>query len=77
MSKTRETIALISGIAICIAVITPFALAIKYFDWGVGLLLVAPLLIWLLLRTGRSLERWAINETETLPPDPDYPEEPD
>ncbi len=71
----RKTIALIAGIAICTLIITPFALAINRFDWGVGLLLVAPLLVWLLLRVGRALERWAHNEPNGLPPDPDFPDE--
>jgi hypothetical protein len=77
MSTSRKTFALVSGIAICLAVMTPFVLAINQFDWGVGLVFVSPLVIWLLLRVCRRLERWARNETETLPPDPDYPDDPD
>ena len=71
----RKTIALIAGIAICILLITPFALAINSFDWGVGLILVAPLLVWFLLSVGKALERWADNEPDGPPPDPDFPDE--
>jgi hypothetical protein len=71
----RKAIALIAGIAICILLITPFALAINSFDWGVGLLLVAPLLVWFLLWVGKALERWAHNEPDGPPPDPDFPDE--
>ncbi|MCB1729809.1 MAG: hypothetical protein KDI21_04935 [Halieaceae bacterium] len=75
MSSPRQALALVVGIAICVLVITPFALAINRYDWGVGLLLVAPVLVWLLLRAGRRLERWSRNETDGPPPDPDYPED--
>jgi hypothetical protein len=76
MSISRKAIALVTGIAICILAVTPFALAINRFDWGVGLILVAPVLVWLLLRVGKVLERWARNEPDTLTPDPDFPDDP-
>ena len=75
MSSARQALALVVGIAVCVLVITPFALAINRYDWGVGLLLVAPVLVWLLLRAGRRLERWSRNETDGPTPDPDYPED--
>ncbi|MCB1700386.1 MAG: hypothetical protein H6985_11715 [Pseudomonadales bacterium] len=75
MSGPRQAFALVVGIAVCVLVITPFALAINSFDWGVGLLLVAPVLVWLLLRAGRRLERWSRNESDRPAPDPDYPED--
>lgn len=77
MSASRKTVALVSGIVICLLAVTPFVLAIKSFDWGVGLILVSPVLVWLLLRVGRALERWAYNEPDTLPPDPDFPDDTD
>jgi hypothetical protein len=43
----------------------------------VGLVFVSPVFVWLLLRVGRALERWARNEPDTLPPDPDYPDDTD
>ncbi len=76
MSKSRQAVALISGVTLCILAVTPFALAINRFDWGVGLLLVAPLFVWLLLRAGRALERWARNEPDAPPVDPDFPDDP-
>ena len=77
MSTARKVIALISGVALCTLAVTPFALAINHFDWGVGLILLAPLFIWCLLRLGKALERWARNEPDVLPPDPDYPDPPE
>jgi uncharacterized membrane protein len=75
MNRSRPVWALIAGIVLCVLAVTPFALAINRFDWGVGLLLVAPVLVWLLLRIGRRLERWSRNEADIPPPDPDYPED--
>ena len=76
MHNPRKFLALLLGVVLCILAVTPFALAINRFDWGVSLLLVAPLLVWLLLRAGRALERWANNEGRSLPPDPDFPDDP-
>ncbi|PLW68605.1 hypothetical protein [Pseudohalioglobus lutimaris] len=75
MKVSREAVALVAGIALCILAVTPFVLAINYFDWGVSLVLAAPAFVWLLLWAGKKLERWARNEPDTLPPDPDYPDE--
>lgn len=75
MSKSRQTVALIAGTALYIIAIAPFAMAIKQFDWGVGLLLLAPFYVWLLLRIGRRLENWAHGKSDTLHSDPDFPEE--
>jgi hypothetical protein len=76
MNTSRHAIALLTGITVCVLAVTPFALAINYFDWGVGLLLLAPLLVWFLLRFGKALERWARKESGTPPPDPDFPDDP-
>lgn len=75
-NKLRKTLALIAGIVICTLLITPFALAINRFDWGVGLLLVAPIVVWILLRIAKALEHWARNEPDTPPVDPDFPDDP-
>ncbi len=75
MSSSRKVVALLLGVVLCILAVTPFALAINRFDWGVGLLLVAPLLVLLLLRAGRALERWAHNEDRSPPLDPDFPDD--
>lgn len=74
-TNARKAVALIAGVVICTLIITPFALAINSFDWGVALLLVAPFLVWLLLWIGKALERWAQNEPKTPPVDPDFPDE--
>lgn len=71
----RKAIALIAGIGICTIVVTPFALAINRFDWGVALLLVAPFMVWLLLWIGKALERWARNEPDIPAVDPDFPDD--
>ena len=71
----RKAVALIAGIGLCTLVVTPFALAINRFDWGVGLLLVAPVMVWLLLRMGKALESWARNESDAPPVDPDFPDD--
>lgn len=72
----RGAVALVIGLVVCLLVMTPFVLAINYYDWGVGLVLVSPLVIWLLLRLGRRLEYWARGETGR-PPDPDFPDDED
>jgi Ca2+/Na+ antiporter len=76
MANPRKLVSLLLGVLLCILAVTPFALAINRFDWGVGLLLVAPLFVWLSLRAGRALERWANNEHRSPPPDPDFPDDP-
>ncbi len=75
MRVSREAVALVAGVVLCIAAVTPFVLAINYYDWGVGLMLAAPVFVWLLLQAGKKLERWARNEPDTDPPDPDYPDD--
>lgn len=74
MNMSREAVALITGVILCTIVVTPFVMAIKYFDGGVGLILISPVLVWLLLWAGKRLERWARNESDAPPPDPDYPD---
>ena len=74
--KGRSVAALTVGLVLCILIVTPFVMSIKYFDWGVGLILVAPVLVWVLMRMARALEAWALNESSTHMPDPDYPDEP-
>ncbi len=76
MKISRKAFALISGVVLCTIIVTPFVMAIKYLDGGVFFILASPALVWLLLWGGKKLERWARNEHNTLPPDPDYPDEP-
>jgi hypothetical protein len=75
--RTREAAALVTGVTLCILTVTPFVLAINTFDWGVGLMLTAPVFVWLLMWAGKKLERWARNENTTPPKDPDYPDDAD
>jgi len=77
MSRFRLVFALLLGLMICAALVIPFALAINRYDWGVALLLVAPIFVWVLMRIGRRLEDWARNTTSDPPPDPDYPDDAD
>jgi hypothetical protein len=76
MKASREAIAIVAGVTLCILAVTPFVLAINYYDWGVSLMLLAPAFVWLVLWAGKKLERWARNEADMPPPDPDYPDEP-
>ena len=75
MNMSREAVALIAGVFLCIIIVTPFAMAIKYLDGGVFFILASPVLVWLLLWGGKKLERWARHEKDMPPPDPDYPDE--
>ena len=75
MNRSRSAIALIAAIVLSLLIITPFVLAIHNYDWGVALVFISPLLVWWLMRMGKSLERWARNEPDRLPPDPDFPDD--
>ena len=75
MNISRGAIGLAIGVILCIFVVTPFVVAIKYLDNGVFFILASPVLVWLLLWVGKKLERWVRNEPDTPPPDPDYPDD--
>lgn len=75
MKVSREAVALVAGVILCIVCVIPFVLAINHFDWGVGLVFVSPVFVWLLLWLGKKLERWGKNEPDALPADPDYPDD--
>ncbi len=75
MKMSREAVALIAGVVLCIIIVTPFVMAIKYLEGGVFFILASPALVWLMLWGGKKLERWARRDNHTLPPDPDYPDE--
>ena len=74
MKISREAVALIAGVVLCIIIVTPFVMAIKYLEGGVVFILASPALVWLLLWLGRKLERWARHHNNSPPPDPDYPD---
>jgi hypothetical protein len=67
---------LLAGTVLGTAFVTLYVLAINRFDWGVALILAAPLVVWLLLRMGRMLERWAGGSGDSQG-DPDFPEDAD
>ncbi len=75
VTSSRKAVALVTGVVLAVAVVTLFALAINRFDWGVGLMLLAPLVTWLVLRLGRWLERWASGAGNAPPIDPDFPDD--
>lgn len=66
---------LFAGVTIVTGLVSLFALAINRFDWGVGLIFFAPLVVWLLLRLGGSLERWANGRRDAETQDPDFPDD--
>ncbi|MCK9502938.1 MAG: hypothetical protein M0Q95_01980 [Porticoccaceae bacterium] len=74
-TSVRLAVALALALLLCAATIIPFVLAINHFDWGVGLLLMAPPLVWVLMRGCRALERWARRDSHaSVPVDPDFPD---
>jgi drug/metabolite transporter (DMT)-like permease len=74
LSRWRKPLALTVAVVGCIILITPFVVAVRYFDWGVFLLVLAPAVVAILMMLGRRLERWAVPRPEQ--PDPDYPDDP-
>jgi len=66
MSNPRLVIAVVVGLAIGLAVVLPVAWLINNRDWGVGLMLAVPLIVYGLMRLARALEAWA----RTPPPPP-------
>jgi hypothetical protein len=77
MNRFRLAIALSLGLVLGSALMIPFVLAINNYDWGVGLMLLAPLLVWVLMRIGKGLEAWARNLSGELTQDPDFPDDSD
>lgn len=75
MKSSREAVALIAGVTLCILTVTPFVLVVNTFDWGVSLMIIAPVFVWLLMWIGKRLERWAHNEDTAPLTDPDYPDD--
>ncbi|RLQ23838.1 hypothetical protein DWB85_01415 [Seongchinamella sediminis] len=75
-THSRKVVALLLGLLITVLAVSAFALAINRYDWGVTLILLAPLLVWLVLRMGKWLERWANGTGRLDDSDPDFPDEP-
>lgn len=75
MSRFRLVLALLLSLLVSAVLVIPFVLAINSYDWGVALLLLAPLLVWVLMRIAKGLEDWARKTTVGPPPDPDFPDD--
>ncbi|TDB04744.1 hypothetical protein [Halomonas marinisediminis] len=58
-SRTRPILAVAAWCLVAVALVLPLVWLINNRDWGVGLILLAPLLVYGLMRLGRSLESWA------------------
>ncbi|MGR4066423.1 hypothetical protein OCT51_01115 [Halomonas sp. LR3S48] len=61
MTNPRLTIAVAVGLAIGLAVVLPIAWLINNRDWGVGLMLLVPFIVYGMMRLARVLEAWARN----------------
>ncbi|WP_163577211.1 hypothetical protein [Halomonas faecis] len=59
MTNPRLAIAVAIGLTIGLAVVLPLAWLINNRDWGVGLMLLVPLIVYGLMRLARVLEAWA------------------
>ncbi|MBD3618207.1 MAG: hypothetical protein HUJ28_01875 [Chromatiales bacterium] len=69
MGSTRPALAITAGLLVALAVIAPLAWLVHTRDWGVTLILLAPFVIYGLMRLGRALADWA----DTPPPSSDLP----
>ena len=59
MTINRPAVATIVGVVVAFLVITPLVWLINSRDWGVFLMLLAPLVIYALIHAGRRLAEWA------------------
>ncbi|MDX5333904.1 MAG: hypothetical protein LPK58_07635 [Gammaproteobacteria bacterium] len=64
MHNPRPALAIIAGLLVALAVIAPLAWLVHTRDWGVALILLAPFVIYGLMRLARTLADWA----DTPPP---------
>ncbi|MGM0693840.1 MAG: hypothetical protein ACQEUN_10635 [Pseudomonadota bacterium] len=63
--RARLNLAVALWCLVAVAVVLPLAWLINSRDWGVGLMLLTPLVVYGLMRLGRALEDWA---RTTAPP---------
>lgn len=59
MASPRPVLAVIIGLLVALAVIAPLAWLVHTRDWGVALILLAPFIIYGLMRLARTLADWA------------------
>jgi len=57
--RTRPILAITLWCLVAVAVVLPLVWLINNRDWGIGLMLLAPLVVYGLMRLGRALEAWA------------------
>lgn len=67
LTMSRPVMATLFGVIAAFAVLTPLIWLINTRDWGIFLMLLAPFVIYGLIRAGRRLAEWA----DPLPPPPD------
>ncbi len=58
-TQTRLILAVAAWCLAAVVVILPLVWLINNRDWGVALMLLAPFLVYGLMRLGRALEGWA------------------
>jgi hypothetical protein len=66
MRVSRATVAVVVGLLVALAVVTPLAWLINNRDWGVALMLLVPFVVYGLIRLARALADW-------VNPPPDMP----
>ncbi|WP_254276095.1 hypothetical protein [Halomonas sp. 3H] len=59
VSNRRPAIAVVVGLLVALAVITPLAWLINTRDWGILVMFVVPFAVWGLIWLGRRLADWA------------------
>ncbi|XKH60467.1 hypothetical protein LG290_01385 [Halomonas sediminis] len=64
MSRLRPVLAVGLWSLVALGVVVPLVWLINNRDWGVGLMLLVPFVVYGLMRLGRLLEAWA----NTAPP---------
>ncbi|MGE4533055.1 hypothetical protein [Halomonas sp.] len=65
--RHRPILAVILWCLVAVAVVLPLVWLINNRDWGIGLMLLAPLVVYGLMRLARGLEAWA---RASVPPEP-------
>ena len=66
--RHRPILAVILWCLVAVAVVLPLVWLINNRDWGIGLMLLAPLVVYGLMRLARGLEAWARGSAPPEPP---------
>ncbi|MBB3184032.1 hypothetical protein FHR95_001592 [Halomonas fontilapidosi] len=67
-TQTRLILAVVTWGLAAMAVVLPLVWLINNRDWGIGLMLLTPFVVYGLMRLGRALEGWA--RASSPPPRP-------